>query len=156
MRPGRFDRRVVLDRPDVRGREAILKVHTRGKPIDPEVDLTREYLLHSLLDGGLVERFGFVKGSRPATPDDPAFNLTGDPFFSDGLRLVIDGGEAGNNVSVEIIARGEHSNVFVATEAGEDAYKCIDAAVHKLERQLRRKKTKERNNKHPNGGHEAE
>lgn len=41
MRPGRFDRRVVLDRPDVRGREAILKVHTRGKPIDPEVDLAQ-------------------------------------------------------------------------------------------------------------------
>jgi cell division protease FtsH len=41
MRPGRFDRRVVLDRPDVRGREAILKVHTRGKPIDPEVDLAK-------------------------------------------------------------------------------------------------------------------
>jgi cell division protease FtsH len=39
MRPGRFDRRVVLDRPDVRGREEILKVHTRGKPIAPEVDL---------------------------------------------------------------------------------------------------------------------
>lgn len=39
MRPGRFDRRVILDRPDVRGREAILKVHTRGKPIAPEVDL---------------------------------------------------------------------------------------------------------------------
>jgi cell division protease FtsH len=39
LRPGRFDRRVVLDRPDVRGREAILKVHTRGKPIAPEVDL---------------------------------------------------------------------------------------------------------------------
>jgi cell division protease FtsH len=40
MRPGRFDRRVVLDRPDVRGREEILKVHTRGKPIDPDVDLS--------------------------------------------------------------------------------------------------------------------
>jgi cell division protease FtsH len=39
LRPGRFDRRVVLDRPDVRGREEILKVHTRGKPISPEVDL---------------------------------------------------------------------------------------------------------------------
>lgn len=72
------------------------------------------------------------------------------------VEVVIDGGEAGNNVSVEIIARGEHSNVFVATEAGEDAYKCIDAAVHKLERQLRRKKTKERNNKHPEGGQETE
>ncbi len=39
MRPGRFDRRVVLDRPDMRGREAILKVHVKGKPLAPEVDL---------------------------------------------------------------------------------------------------------------------
>ena len=58
--------------------------------IDPEVDLTREYLLHSLLDGGLVARFGFVKGSRSATPEKPAVNLTNDPYFSDGLRLVIE------------------------------------------------------------------
>lgn len=40
LRPGRFDRRVVLDRPDVRGREAILKVHVRGKPLDPDLDLS--------------------------------------------------------------------------------------------------------------------
>jgi len=39
LRPGRFDRRVVLDRPDVRGREAILQVHVRGKPLAPDVDL---------------------------------------------------------------------------------------------------------------------
>jgi cell division protease FtsH len=39
LRPGRFDRRVTLDRPDVRGREAILKVHVKGKPLDPNVDL---------------------------------------------------------------------------------------------------------------------
>ncbi|RMF49440.1 MAG: ATP-dependent metallopeptidase FtsH/Yme1/Tma family protein [Chloroflexota bacterium] len=39
MRPGRFDRRVVLDRPDVKGREAILRVHTRGKPLAADVDL---------------------------------------------------------------------------------------------------------------------
>ncbi len=39
LRPGRFDRRVVLDRPDVRGREAILRVHVKGKPLDPNVDL---------------------------------------------------------------------------------------------------------------------
>jgi len=40
LRPGRFDRRVVLDRPDMKGREAILKVHIKGKPIAPDVDLT--------------------------------------------------------------------------------------------------------------------
>ena len=39
LRPGRFDRRVVLDRPDVKGREAILKVHVKGKPISSEVNL---------------------------------------------------------------------------------------------------------------------
>ncbi|HOW91363.1 MAG TPA: ATP-dependent zinc metalloprotease FtsH [Anaerolineaceae bacterium] len=39
LRPGRFDRRVVLDRPDVRGREAIMRVHIKGKPVEPEVDL---------------------------------------------------------------------------------------------------------------------
>jgi cell division protease FtsH len=39
LRPGRFDRRVVLDRPDMRGREQILKVHARGKPLGTDVQL---------------------------------------------------------------------------------------------------------------------
>ena len=39
LRPGRFDRRVTLDRPDMKGREAILKVHVKGKPLEPSVDL---------------------------------------------------------------------------------------------------------------------
>lgn len=39
LRPGRFDRRVILDSPDIRGREAILEVHARGKPLAPDVDL---------------------------------------------------------------------------------------------------------------------
>lgn len=39
LRPGRFDRQIVVDRPDVRGREAILKVHTKGKPIEQNVNL---------------------------------------------------------------------------------------------------------------------
>jgi len=39
LRPGRFDRRVVLDRPDIKGREEILEVHVKGKPVSPEVDL---------------------------------------------------------------------------------------------------------------------
>ena len=38
LRPGRFDRQVVVDLPDVRGREAILKVHSRKKPLEDEVD----------------------------------------------------------------------------------------------------------------------
>ena len=39
LRPGRFDRQVVIDAPDLEGREAILKIHVRDKPLDPEVDL---------------------------------------------------------------------------------------------------------------------
>jgi cell division protease FtsH len=39
LRPGRFDRRVVLDLPDIVGRRAILKVHSAGKPLAPEVNL---------------------------------------------------------------------------------------------------------------------
>jgi cell division protease FtsH len=39
LRPGRFDRQIVIDRPDLTGREAILRVHTRNKPLDDDVDL---------------------------------------------------------------------------------------------------------------------
>jgi cell division protease FtsH len=39
LRPGRFDRQVVVDRPDLNGRDAILKVHARGVALDPSVDL---------------------------------------------------------------------------------------------------------------------
>ncbi len=39
LRPGRFDRRVILDKPDMRGREMILKVHVKGMPLEQDVDL---------------------------------------------------------------------------------------------------------------------
>ena len=41
LRPGRFDRRVVLDNPDLKGRVQILDVHAKGKPLDEEVDMER-------------------------------------------------------------------------------------------------------------------
>ena len=39
LRPGRFDRRVSIDRPDVRGREGVLKIHSRGKPLADDIDM---------------------------------------------------------------------------------------------------------------------
>lgn len=39
LRPGRFDRQVTVGYPDLKGREAILKVHAKGKPLAPDVDL---------------------------------------------------------------------------------------------------------------------
>ena len=65
------------------------------------------------------------------------------------VEVIVEGNEGGK-ISVEIIARAEHSNIFIATETGEDVYKCIDLAVHKLERQLRRKKTRQRDDKRAN------
>jgi len=67
------------------------------------------------------------------------------------VEVIIDANQGGSNTSVEVIARAEHSKVFIATETGEDAYRCIDMAVHKLERQLRKAKSKERDNKHTTG-----
>ncbi|MBV5319749.1 MAG: ATP-dependent zinc metalloprotease FtsH [Chlorobium phaeobacteroides] len=40
LRPGRFDRQITIDKPDIRGREAILKIHTRKTPLGSDVDLT--------------------------------------------------------------------------------------------------------------------
>ena len=40
LRPGRFDRRVMLDKPDIRGRQAILEVHAKDKPLASDVSLT--------------------------------------------------------------------------------------------------------------------
>lgn len=57
--------------------------------IDPEVDTTREYLLHSLVAEGFVDQMGFVRGSAEAGPAEPRHNLTGDPYYSDGMRLVV-------------------------------------------------------------------
>ena len=71
------------------------------------------------------------------------------------IEVIINGSEGGKP-SVEIIARGEHRNVFVVTETGDDMYACIDLASHKLERQLRRKKEKQRNHKHVTGLTEKE
>jgi cell division protease FtsH len=41
LRPGRFDRQITVDRPDVKGREAVLRVHARNKPLDESVDLKK-------------------------------------------------------------------------------------------------------------------
>lgn len=71
------------------------------------------------------------------------------------IEVVIEGNDGGKP-SVEIIVHAEHSNDFVVKESGEDTYACIDVAMHKLERQLRRKKEKQRNSMHIGGAPELE
>ena len=57
--------------------------------IDPVVDESREYLFHSLLHHDAISEFAFVRGVGEATAEHPRLNLTDDPYFTDGMRLVI-------------------------------------------------------------------
>lgn len=57
--------------------------------IGPYVDQERDYLLQDLLLTGFVDRFGYVKGVGESTPGHGHMNLTDDPYYTDGLRLVI-------------------------------------------------------------------
>lgn len=56
--------------------------------IDPDVDEARNYVLNDLLVAGRVARLGLVGGVGAASADAPRRNLTGDPYFTDGLRAV--------------------------------------------------------------------
>jgi hypothetical protein len=57
--------------------------------IGPDVDFDRTYLLQDLLMSGFVERYGYVDGVGYAPASTPRRNLTGDPYYTDGLRAVI-------------------------------------------------------------------
>jgi hypothetical protein len=57
--------------------------------IDPDVDETREFLLENLAYHQTLAKFAYVGGSNASSIDEPGRNLTGDPYYTDGLRLVI-------------------------------------------------------------------
>jgi hypothetical protein len=57
--------------------------------IGPDVDFDRAFLLQDLLMSGFVERYGYADGVGAAPASAPRANLTGDPYYTDGLRVVI-------------------------------------------------------------------
>jgi hypothetical protein len=57
--------------------------------IDPDVDEARHAIIEDLLFSQTLAKVGFVKGAGRATPYRPRHNLTGDPYFTDGLRVVL-------------------------------------------------------------------
>jgi hypothetical protein len=57
--------------------------------VDPDVDDARDYLLDDLLESGRVALAGYVPGAEAAGRSSPRHNLTGDPYFTDGLRAVV-------------------------------------------------------------------
>jgi hypothetical protein len=57
--------------------------------VDPDVDETREYLVENLAYSQALAKLGYVEGVGAASIDDPRGNLTGDPYFTDGKRVVL-------------------------------------------------------------------
>ena len=57
--------------------------------IDPDTDETREFLLEDLAYSQALAKFAYVEGAIPAPIDKPRGNFTGDPYFTDGYRLVM-------------------------------------------------------------------
>lgn len=110
LRPGRFDRRVVLDRPDMRGREAILRVHVKGKPLEAEVDL------------GSIARGtpGFVGADLENTVNEAAIlaarrnkKSIGQPEFEEAIERVVMGPERKSR-----LISAEEKRIIAYHEAG--------------------------------------
>ena len=57
--------------------------------IDPDVDEARDYLLQDMLMTSNVARWGYAAGMDAVSPEQPHTNLVGDPYFTDGRRLVL-------------------------------------------------------------------
>jgi cell division protease FtsH len=110
LRPGRFDRRVVLDKPDIKGREEIFRVHVRGKPLAPGIDL--ELLAQSTP--------GFVGADIENTVNEAAIlaarrgkKRIGMLEFQEAIERVIAGPERRSRVISD-----EEREIFAYHEAG--------------------------------------
>ncbi len=110
LRPGRFDRRVVLDKPDIKGREEIFRVHVRGKPLAPGIDM--ELLAQSTP--------GFVGADIENTINEAAIlaarrgkKRIGMPEFQEAIERVIAGPERRSRVISD-----EEREIFAYHEAG--------------------------------------
>jgi len=106
---------------DVSIKATVLSPTLTTHVIDPNVDEAREHLLQSLLVAGVIQRFGFVAGVAPATRESPALNLTEDPYFTDGLRLVamVTGRTTISPEEVEFLEwRQSHDPIGQAQETG--------------------------------------
>ena len=115
LRPGRFDRRVTLDNPDIRGREEILKVHVKGKPLDENVELSTVARLTMGFSGAdlanLVNESAILAARRSKT------TITNDEF-AESVDRVIAGPERKSRVisprEKELTAYHEAGHALVA------------------------------------------
>jgi cell division protease FtsH len=95
LRPGRFDRQVILDRPDMKGRVAILKVHTKGKPLDKQIsieDLARQSPGFSGADLANLVNEGAILAARRNR------KVISMPDFEEALERIVAGPERKSRV----------------------------------------------------------
>ena len=120
LRPGRFDRRVVLDRPDVRGREAILKVHVKGKPLEPEVNLATIAKATPGFVGADLENLVNEAAILAARRNK---RVIGQPEFEESIERVIAGPERKSRIITpeekRIVAYHEAGHAVVAHAIAE-------------------------------------
>jgi ATP-dependent metalloprotease FtsH len=148
LRPGRFDRRVMLDKPDIRGREAILQVHAKDKPIDPAlplIDLARQTagfsgadLANLLNEAALLAARKDLKLIGKLELDEAVLRVMAGPerkshLITDAEKAIIAYHEVGHAIvmrmtpgsdpvqKVSAIARGMALGITVSTPA-EDRY----------------------------------
>jgi len=115
LRPGRFDRHVAIDRPDVRGREEILKVHVKGVKVAPEVDLAKVAALTPGFVGAdlanLVNEAALLSARRNK-------GSVGMVEFQDAIDRIVGGLEKKNRMMNEkekrIVAYHESGHALVA------------------------------------------
>jgi cell division protease FtsH len=98
MRPGRFDRKVFVDLPDVGGREAILRVHARGKPISSEVNFEDIARLTAGFSGADLENLLNEAAIFAARRDKRTIGI---PEFQDAFERVVMGPERKSKVMSE-------------------------------------------------------
>jgi len=115
MRPGRFDRKVYITRPDVAGREKILEVHTRGKPLEPDVDLKTIAKITPGFSGADIENLVNEAAIFAARRGKSAL---GNVEFQDAMEKIIMGPERRSRVispkEKEIVAYHEAGHAVVS------------------------------------------
>jgi cell division protease FtsH len=125
LRPGRFDRRVAVQPPDRAGREAILKVHTRGVPLGPDVELGR---IASTTPGMVGADLANLVNEAALLAARRGHEVVDESDFTDSLERIVLGAERQVMMSLEDRRRtayheGGHAIVGMLTEGADPVRK---------------------------------
>ncbi|MBE5735410.1 MAG: ATP-dependent zinc metalloprotease FtsH [Clostridiales bacterium] len=125
MRPGRFDRQIYVNPPDVKGREGIIKIHAKNKPIDPEVDFKALARLTSGFTGADIENCLNEAAILAARNNHVTINMSD---ITEGINKVLMGPQKKSRLVTEkdrkITAYHEAGHAILAKclDAGEDVH----------------------------------